>query len=212
MSTANGELKVLKIDDFSVLQGLEIWEGRTKLIQFQSSQDILVPVNVNIIQRSNSVFKLVCIFNHSIELNLNFTISGDNTDCKIYNLVDLTDSQKVTLTQNISTAFANNQVEHITKCVLNQNSSVAIKHIAKAKSSTKNLKLNQKIQSLLLSPACRVQMQPILQIESEDVECKHGSTQGFLDAVALFYLQSRGLRLENAKQLLVEVFKMEVLG
>jgi SUF system FeS cluster assembly, SufBD len=212
MGLESGRLEAITIVDFAILQFLEVKQGQTQIIHFQSSHDITQPINLQITQSSNSIFKLICVFNHSVDLNLNFIISGNNTDSQIFNLVDLDSDKTVILNQKIATSFTDNQVQHITKCVLDQNSSAAIKHIAKANSKTKNLKLNQKIQSLILSTKARVEMQPILQIESEDVQCKHGSNQGFLDTNAIFYLQSRGLNLENAKQLLVEVFKGEILG
>jgi hypothetical protein len=212
MNLMSDKSVVLKIDDLATLQDMEIDEGQTIVIQFQTSQDVLEPIDLNITQHSNSIFQLICVFNHSVDLNLNFIISGNNTDSQIFNLVDLATDKKVILNQKIATSFTDNQVQHVTKCVLDQSSFAKIKHSTKAENSTKNLKLKQKIQTLILSPKAKVQMQPILQIESEDVQCKHGSTQGFLDVNAIFYLQSRGLSLESAKGLLIEVFKSEILG
>lgn len=208
----SGEVTILKIDDLTSLQSLKIEVNQNKLIQFQSSQDILHQINLQITQHSNSSLKLVCVFNHSIDLSLNLTISGNNTRSQIYNLVDLKADKEVALNQSICTESRNNQVEHISKIVLDQDSCADIKHLAKAKTTTKNLQLNQKLQSLLLSPKARVKMQPILQIESEDVQCKHGSTQGFLDMKVIYYLQSRGLNIDTSKQLLVRVFKSEILS
>jgi hypothetical protein len=211
MNNTSGKFEVLKIDDLSTLYNLEIQENQTFIVQFQSKIDVINPINLQIVQNKNSSFKLICAFKHSINLNLDIKILGDNTVLDIYNLVYLNNDKKVFLNQNISTSFTNNQVEHITKCILDQTSYASIKHIAKAKVTTKNLKLNQKIQTLILSPQAKTAMQPILQIESEDVNCKHGATQGFLDSNSLFYLQSRGLDLQTAKDLLIDVFKDEVI-
>ena len=212
MELANGGFKIIKINDLITLQDLKIGENQNFEIQFKSSKDILEPVNLQIAQYANSSFKLICVINNSLELNLDLKILGNHTSSEIYNLVDLTANKKVKLNQNIIASFAHNQAQHITKCVLDQSSHASIKHLVKAKSSTKNLSLNQKIQALVLSSTAKVEMQPILQIESEDVQCKHGSTQGFLDTNAIFYMQARGLSPDICKGLLVVAFKAEILS
>lgn len=65
--------------------------------------------------------------------------------------------------------------------------------------------------NLLLSRDALVNSTPALQISADDVKCKHGSTTGRLDAEALFYLRSRGLGEEDARNLLVHAFAGEVV-
>ena len=65
--------------------------------------------------------------------------------------------------------------------------------------------------NLLLSDAARVDTKPQLEIFADDVKCTHGATIGQLDADALFYLRSRGLGLETARDLLTYAFASESL-
>jgi Fe-S cluster assembly protein SufD len=60
--------------------------------------------------------------------------------------------------------------------------------------------------NLLLSKNAIVNSTPQLQIEANDVKCKHGSTTGQLDEDALFYLRSRGLSDESSRNLLTRAF------
>lgn len=60
--------------------------------------------------------------------------------------------------------------------------------------------------NLLLSPKAQIDTLPELTILQDDVACKHGATIGQLDEEALFYLQSRGMSLIDAKQLLTRAF------
>lgn len=64
---------------------------------------------------------------------------------------------------------------------------------------------------LLLSPTAKSHSAPKLEIYADDVQCAHGSTVGFLDKEALFYLQSRGIDLNSAKALLIESFLHEAI-
>ncbi len=61
-------------------------------------------------------------------------------------------------------------------------------------------------QSLLLSNDARVESRPQLEILADDVKCTHGATVGQIDDAALFYLQSRGLSAEAARNLLIYGF------
>lgn len=55
----------------------------------------------------------------------------------------------------------------------------------------------------LLSDEAEIISRPELEILSDDVKCAHGATMGSLDKEAMRYLQSRGLSLEETKQILI---------
>ncbi len=69
----------------------------------------------------------------------------------------------------------------------------------------------QSNQTLLLSPTASIETRPQLKIWADDVKCTHGATIGQLDAEALFYLRSRGIDRETARNFLVHAFASEVL-
>jgi len=70
----------------------------------------------------------------------------------------------------------------------------------------------QSNKNLLLSDDAVVNTKPHLRIYADDVKCFHGATVGMLDEDALFYLRSRGMSAEMARDLLVYGFVGEVLG
>jgi len=49
-------------------------------------------------------------------------------------------------------------------------------------------------------------------IYADDVRCSHGSSTGKIDTNALFYLKTRGIGEENAKQLLMFAFANDVVN
>ncbi len=67
----------------------------------------------------------------------------------------------------------------------------------------------QSLKCLLLSPEATALPEPKLEIYADDVKCAHGATVGSLDDNALFYLQSRGLDPEQARDMLVKAFVSE---
>lgn len=60
--------------------------------------------------------------------------------------------------------------------------------------------------NLLLSPHAEIDTQPVLEIYADEVMAAHGATVGQLEEHALFYLRSRGIPLEQARQLLTVAF------
>ena len=65
---------------------------------------------------------------------------------------------------------------------------------------------------LLLSNDATIDTKPQLEIFADDVKCTHGATIGQLDATQLFYLQSRGIPLESARQLLTFAFANDIVN
>lgn len=65
--------------------------------------------------------------------------------------------------------------------------------------------------NLLLSKNAEIDTKPELEIYHDDVKCAHGVTVGQLDETQLFYLKSRGLSEQEARQLLTFAFADEVL-
>ena len=70
---------------------------------------------------------------------------------------------------------------------------------------------NQSNKNLLLSKEATAYSNPQLEIYADDVQCGHGSTTGALDRDSIFYLQTRGIRKEQATQILIKAFAHEVI-
>jgi Fe-S cluster assembly protein SufD len=64
----------------------------------------------------------------------------------------------------------------------------------------------QRNDSLLLSPDCRADAIPGLEIEADDVRCTHGATAGRVDAEQIFYCMCRGMSRYEAMHMIVEGF------
>ncbi len=70
----------------------------------------------------------------------------------------------------------------------------------------------QQNSSLVLSNDAVMDAKPQLEIYADDVKCSHGATIGQLDDNSIFYLKSRGLNDEAAKNLLQKAFIGEVVS
>jgi Fe-S cluster assembly protein SufD len=66
----------------------------------------------------------------------------------------------------------------------------------------------QSVKAMLLDRGATANCKPELEIFADDVKCAHGATVGELDAMQLFYAESRGLDPASARALLLEGFIM----
>ena len=67
----------------------------------------------------------------------------------------------------------------------------------------------QSVRAMLLDRSATANARPELEIYADDVKCAHGCAVGELDAMGLFYLESRGLTPPEAKRLMLQAFIAE---
>ena len=82
-------------------------------------------------------------------------------------------------------------------------------HIAPNAVQTSGTQLHK---ALLLSDEAEIDVKPELEIFADDVKCSHGAASGELDKEQLFYMQSRGIGEEEAKQILIDAYITDVVA
>jgi Fe-S cluster assembly protein SufD len=65
--------------------------------------------------------------------------------------------------------------------------------------------------NLLLSDDATANTKPQLEIYADDVKCTHGATIGQLNDESIFYLRSRGIGTDTARQMLIHAFAGEII-
>ncbi len=65
--------------------------------------------------------------------------------------------------------------------------------------------------NLLLSDDATADTKPQLEIYADDVKCTHGATIGQLNGESVFYLRSRGIGTDMARQMLIHAFAGEII-
>ena len=90
-------------------------------------------------------------------------------------------------------------------------SSVTVKIVIPEAAAQNSAQLENK--NLLLSREATINSRPQLEIHHDSIHrCTHGATVGCLDNEALFYLQSRGIPVAEAKKMLTDSFIEPVLA
>jgi Fe-S cluster assembly protein SufD len=138
-------------------------------------------------------------------------LTGEGAHCTLDGAYAGRGKQHLDHTSKIVHAVADTTSRQVYKGVLDDRARGVFQgHIVVAQDAqrTDGHQLNR---ALMLSDTAEIDSKPMLEIYADDVKCSHGATAGDLDDNQLFYLQSRGIPLAEARRLLVEAFLAETI-
>ena len=146
-----------------------------------------------------------------IRNNLNITLNGQGAESNLNGLYMLKGNEHVDNHTKVNHAVPNCESNELYKGILNEKSKGVFNGKVVVSRDAQKTNAFQYNGNILLTDEAQVYSKPELEIYADDVKCSHGSTTGQLDEEALFYLESRGISKDNARNLLLKAFAMEVL-
>lgn len=107
--------------------------------------------------------------------------------------------------------FSHAESHQLHKCVINGRAHSVFNGKIFVRQDAQKIDSFQENRNLLLSRRGLVNTKPQLEIFADDVVCTHGATIGQLEEDELFYLKSRGLNEQQARELLIYAFALETI-
>ena len=144
------------------------------------------------------------------DVHLKFTAEGG--EAYIDGLYMLNGNQHHDTHSSIDHALPNCVSHQTYKGVLNDKSRGVFNGKVFVRENAHGTDAQQSNKNLLLSNDARVDTKPQLEIFNDDVKCSHGATVGQLEDEELFYLLSRGISENLAKNLLTYGFAEEIIN
>lgn len=120
-------------------------------------------------------------------------------------------SQELALTTNIYHEAPQTTSEVIVRGALTDKAKINFEGLVKIQSGAKGTKAWLAAHLLLLSDQAKGRAVPSLEILENDVKAGHATTVGRVNEMELFYLQSRGLNKNQAKQLIIEGYLLSII-
>ncbi len=105
----------------------------------------------------------------------------------------------------------NNQSEVTHRSIADDSSQIFTNAKAYVAVGADDSQIEQDLKNILLSPGAKIFSKPELEVYADEVVAAHGSTIGALDEQSLFYLQSRGIGIKQAREIMIESFEQEAL-
>ena len=151
----------------------------------------------------------LCILSFNSQNNISVELCGEGAIFE-YRSLSILNDEKTEQKINVVHKAPNTHSFLFARHILNGNARAEFNGIIEVCAESRNIKSRQLVNSVLLSPSAKALSKPELKIFCDEVECSHGSTCSGLDEDSLFYLQSRGLRPEQAEKILLLAFAKEV--
>jgi len=143
--------------------------------------------------------------------NLTVSLDGSGIDAVLNGLYTLRGAQHADFHTIIEHRHPSSRSRQVYKGILDGRATAVFNgavRVSRGASGTDGYQLNR---TLLRSPDAKVFTKPELEIANDDVRCTHGATVGQLDPRQLFYLQSRGISADDARNLLARGFVEDIL-
>ncbi len=160
---------------------------------------------------SNVTSHVVSIGGELVRNNIQAVLDGEGCHCTLNGLTMIGGDQHVDNNLWVEHAKPHcNSWEYFKNILDDRSKSVFAGRIHVRKDAQKT-DAKQTNMNLLLSDDAVADSKPQLEIFADDVKCTHGATIGQVDPEAIFYLMSRGIGREAAKNVLVCAFAGESL-
>jgi Fe-S cluster assembly protein SufD len=136
---------------------------------------------------------------------------GGGATCALHGLTLVGGEQQSDTHTVVEHAHAHTTSDQLHKCVVSDGAHAVFNGKIHVLQDAQQIAAYQLNRNLLLSNKAKVDTKPQLEIFADDVKCTHGATIGQLDLDQLFYLQTRGLGVAEARELLTYAFAAQVL-
>ncbi|ARV61958.1 Fe-S cluster assembly protein SufD [Nostocales cyanobacterium HT-58-2] len=143
--------------------------------------------------------------------NLEILQTGEQTETTLNELTMVGGNQLSDTHSAIALNYPYGRSQQLHKCIVGDRAHAVFNgkiFVPKPAQLTDAAQLNR---NLLLSPKARVDTKPQLEITADNVKCAHGATVSQLEDDEIFYLQSRGIDANDARNLLINAFAAEII-
>lgn len=185
-----------------------VLESGSKLTVVDESQGDFQTIRATL--KRDSQLKVV-LLGKKLRTSFRAELSEENAEAAIYGLSRLEGEQESHVHALVEHIAPHTRSRQHFKTVLKDRSRFSFEGKIYVKPEAQKTEAYQLNNSLLLSDEAVCNAKPNLEIFADDVKASHGATVGQLDEEALFYLRSRGLGLEAAREWLIQGFCKEIL-
>ncbi len=203
-AASHSHLIEIYIKDFSTVNHAIVSIGK-------DSAKLMASILVN--QEKQSNYSLTCIQKGWAFSRLEQKIIQLNGNAKtnIQGLQIANNQQELATHSRVKFNGPNGYLKQIQKSILDDESHSIFNGMIEVPKIAQRTEASQLSKNLLLSSKAKVDTSPQLKIIADDVKCNHGATISQLSNEELFYLQSRGINIKKANQLLINAFCNEIL-
>ena len=144
-------------------------------------------------------------------LDLGVELAGEGAECTLDGVYHVRGDDHVDHQTRIDHAKPHCTSHESYRGVLDGRGHAVFNGIIVVRRDAQRTSAHQENRNLLLSDDAVIHTKPHLEIDADDVKCGHGATIGALDETALFYLRTRGISEDEARDILTFAFVQALL-
>ncbi|MDP3698976.1 MAG: Fe-S cluster assembly protein SufD [Nanoarchaeota archaeon] len=145
------------------------------------------------------------------QVQLRSHLKEAGAEAQQYQAIVGTEAQQCDINSDAFHEHSNTTSVMLAKGILSEKSRAMHRGTIRVEKNAANCHGHQRSDMLLIGEEARCNAIPVLEVENDDVSCSHGTTMGQIDEEQLYYLVSRGLDEDLAKQMLVTAFFEPIL-
>jgi Fe-S cluster assembly protein SufD len=162
-------------------------------------------------KNSNFVSYSISLGGEISRYDLNSKFNDEGAECSLNGLYLLTGNQLYDTHSLIDHAKPYCTSHEHYKGILDDNSRGVFNGKVIVRRDAQKTNAFQENNNIILSDGALINTKPQLEIFADDVKCSHGATVGQLDQDSLFYLKTRGIGEEKAREILIHAFASDVI-
>ena len=167
----------------------------------------------NIDQNKNSISETFILSSGSnfLKSEINCDLNGEYSSAFVNGIFSLDKNKHHEIRTIINHLTENTKSYQLIKSVLEDSSKAVYQGKIFVNSEAQKTDGYQLSKAILLNKESEFNAKPELEIYADDVKCSHGSASGSLNEDSIFYLMSRGLNYNQARELLINGFLLDVV-
>lgn len=152
------------------------------------------------------------LLNGTTRNDFDISIDGEGCSTGLYGMAIGSGRQHVDNSSRVVHEAPRCTSNQLFRYVLDEQSSGAFEGSIEVTPAAPFTEAYQSNNNVLASAEARMHTKPQLLIYNDDVKCSHGASTGQLDNQALFYMQTRGIPLAEARKMLMQAFMADVIA
>ena len=167
----------------------------------------------NIEQNKNTISETFILSSGSnfFKSEINCNLKGEHSSAFVNGIFSLDKNKHHEIRTIVNHLTENTKSYQLIKSVLEDSSKAAYQGKIFVNSNAQKTDGYQLSKAILLNKDSEFNAKPELEIYADDVKCSHGSASGSLNENSIFYLMSRGLNYNQARELLINGFLLDVV-
>ncbi|MBD1160363.1 SufD family Fe-S cluster assembly protein [Pelagibacterales bacterium SAG-MED14] len=167
----------------------------------------------NIVQNKNTISEtfILSFGSNFFKNEINCNLEGEHSSAFVNGIFSLDKNKHHEIRTTINHLTENTKSYQLIKSVLEDSSKAIYQGKIYVNSVAQKTDGYQLSKAILLNKDSEFNAKPELEIYADDVKCSHGSASGSLNEDSIFYLMSRGLNYNQARELLINGFLLDVV-